>query len=87
MTEYERALRRGKRHGAVRCDDSALMALVLDSTAQLLCGAVSSRLVWDGAQKVGMTSMQLAELMNYRPCEIEELQWSVERDIGRQEVH
>jgi hypothetical protein len=52
------------------------MAMLLDSTGQLLCGAISPRLVWEGAQAKGLTSEELARLMNDDPNAVHELMWA-----------
>jgi hypothetical protein len=71
---YQAALKRAKGNVA-NCDDAALMASLLDGTAQLLLGAVSPKLIWEGAQAKGLTTLQLAEMINDRPNEAADLMW------------
>jgi hypothetical protein len=72
---YETALAAGKRIGARRADDNALMALFCDGPLQHLVGAVSPELVWDGAQKQQLTTQQLAALANSDVMAVSDLQW------------
>jgi hypothetical protein len=55
MTAYDQALRRASGNVA-HCDDAALMASFLEGSAQLLLGAVSPKLIWEGAQAQGLTA-------------------------------
>jgi predicted double-glycine peptidase len=43
---------------------------------QFSCGAVSSQLVFEGAQKKGLTAKQLMEMAHKHPQQVEELQWN-----------
>lgn len=72
---YEDVLKKGLEVGASHASDSELMAMFCDSTIQLLCGAVSPKLVWEGAQNKGMTSLELAEMANNDPSGVAELMW------------
>lgn len=72
---YEEALVRGKKTGAARCDDSALMTLFCDAPLQTLVGAVSTELVWEGARKRELGSKDLAKLCHDDPMEAAELMW------------
>ena len=74
---YEAALAAGKRIGARRADDNALMALFCAGPLQTLVGAVSPELVWDGAQAEGLTTQQLGTLANSDVMAISDLQWAV----------
>jgi hypothetical protein len=70
------ALQRNSDLGAGRCDDAAVMAGFLDSCAQILLGPrVSARLLWDGAQRVGLTSREMCRLMDNAPDIAMELMW------------
>jgi hypothetical protein len=72
MTAYEQALKRAS--GSIaHCDDPALMASFLAGSAQLLLGAVSPRLIWEGAQRMGLTTAQVAELIHHDPGAAREL--------------
>ena len=48
--------------GAANATDAQLMALFCADTLQILVGAFSPQLVWEGAQKAGLTALQLASL-------------------------
>jgi hypothetical protein len=77
-TAYAAALQR--EHGNTRnCDDAAAMAGFLEGCAQLLLGAVSPRLLWQGAQHVGLTNLEMAHLIQLRPDVAVDLMW-VETD-------
>lgn len=71
---YEEALKEAKKVGAARASDAGLMALFCDANLQLLVGAVSPQLVWEGAQKRGMTTRDLATLCK-DPLAVDDLQW------------
>ncbi len=72
---YEEALAEARRVGVSRCSDPALMAQFLDANAQTLIGAVSPRLVWEGAQKTGLTTKALAELIRRDNMAAADLMW------------
>jgi DNA-binding MarR family transcriptional regulator len=78
-TEYAAALRR--EHGNIRnCDDAAAMAGFLEGSARILLGpGVSPRLLWDGAQHVGLTTLEMAYLIQLSPGTACDLMW-VETD-------
>lgn len=75
MITYEKALAAGRKTGASKADDVQLMAMLLDSTARLLLGAVSPKLIFEGAQKKGMSSQELMKLVNDDPVAASELMW------------
>lgn len=72
---FEEALARGRHEGAARCDDSALMALYCQDTLPLLVGAIAPKLVWEGAQRSGVTPLQLNELAATEPLKVADLMW------------
>lgn len=74
---YEAALTAGREIGASRADDNALMALFCEGPLQTLVGAVSPELVWDGAQRKGLTTRQLGALANSDVMAVSDLQWEV----------
>jgi hypothetical protein len=74
-TEFAAALQREADVGAGRCDDAAAMAGFLDGCAQILLGAVSPRLLWEGAQHVGLTNLEMAYLVNNSPAVAIDLMW------------
>jgi hypothetical protein len=78
-TEFAAALQREASMGSGRCDDAAAMAGFLDSCAQILLGAVSARLLWEGAQHVGLTNLEMAYLIHNSPAVATDLMW-VETD-------
>jgi hypothetical protein len=78
-TAFAAALRRNEIEGAGKCDDPAAMAGFLDSCAQLLLGAVSPRLIWEGAQHVGLTALEMGHLTEVDPETARDLMW-VETD-------
>jgi hypothetical protein len=63
-TEFAAALKSGARTGMSRATDAEVMAGFCNDTLQLLAGAVSGRLVWEGAQARGMTSRDLLKIVN-----------------------
>lgn len=73
---YEAALKRAKTQGVGRCDDAALMAAFCAHDIQLLVGAVSPQLVWEGAQAKGLATRELAAMANRGWQEVDDLQWS-----------
>lgn len=74
---YEAALAAGQRIGASHADDNALMALFCAGPLQILVGAVSPELVWDGAQAKNLTTRELATLANSDVMAVSDLQWAV----------
>lgn len=72
---YKEALAESRREGVSKCGDAALMASFLDGCAQTLLGAVSPRLVWDGAQKRGLSSKGLMEMIHDDPAAAVDLMW------------
>ena len=75
MTDtYEAALARADTVGSARADDAAVSAQFCRDCLPLLVGAISSRLVWEGAQKRGLTFLQLGRLAG-DPLAIDDLQW------------
>lgn len=70
------AHQRYRKVGASRADDAAVMAGFCADDLQILVGAASPQLVWEGAQRAGLTTLQLAELCNTDPAAVHELMWS-----------
>lgn len=80
-TKFAAALQREADQGSGRCDDAAAMAGFLDGCAQTLLGpGVSPRLLWQGAQHVGLTNLEMAHLIQLRPAVATDLMW-VDTDI------
>lgn len=77
MSTYQAALAATKTAtaGTMQLTDPQHMALFLDSSAQILLGAVSPQLVWEGAQKKGLSTRQLTELIHRDPDAARDLMW------------
>jgi len=76
-TEFAKALIGAEKAGAVDSTDAQSMAFYCENIMQTLVGAFSPRLVWEGAQKAGLTTLQLNKLCvkkNLRA--LDDLQWS-----------
>ena len=73
---YEKTLAAGQRTGASRATDPRLMAMFCESTIQIICGAVSPKLVWEGARKKGLSANALLALSASAPMEVAELMWA-----------
>jgi hypothetical protein len=71
---YEAALKSGKKIGASNCNETELLAWIC-SGLQLTCGAVSPKLVFEGAQKKGLKAKDIAKMVHDNPAAIEELMW------------
>jgi hypothetical protein len=72
---WEQALAEAKSAGLSRCSDAAAMASFCDGTIQHVAGAVSGKLVWQGAMRKGLTYLQLATLCQEKPMDAAELMW------------
>lgn len=75
MTEYAQAIKEASKIGVSKCTDAQLMAIFCDTSIQITCGAVSPQLVWEGAQKKDMTTLELARLASTDPGAVAELMW------------
>ena len=76
-TAYATALIAYGKAGAANATDAQVMAGFCEDTMQLLVGAFSPRLVWEGAQKVGMTVLELHNLCAKKDLSaLDDLQWS-----------
>lgn len=82
IVSYDEALERGNKLGASKADDAAVMALFCAYSLQPLVGAVSPKLVWEGAQYRGMTSADLAKLAAENPAATEDLMWVAPNPVG-----
>lgn len=60
---YRAALKSGRKRGMAHATDAELMATFLEGTLQIMAGALSPELVWDGAQKAGLTALQVGALV------------------------
>lgn len=72
---YEQALAEAKTRGTSKCSDAAVMAQFCQANIHILVGAVSPQLVWEGAQKKGLTFLQFGRLCGKDPRTVEALQW------------
>jgi hypothetical protein len=77
---FEQALKASKGNIA-HTDDVNLMAAFAKHDLPLIVGAVSPKLVWEGARRRGMTTLQLAELAVNNPMAVSDLQWDVTEGV------
>ena len=76
MATYQEALREAHTVGAAHAPDMVETALFCAGPLQTLVGAVSPRLVWEGAQKRGLAAADLAVLCLRDPAAVADLQWT-----------
>lgn len=74
-TTYDQALTTAKQDSICKTNDPAFMGAFCHGPLQTIVGAVSPRLVWQGAQKQGLTTTQLAALAYGDPGAVSDLQW------------
>lgn len=72
---YSAALKAADKAGAVQATDPQLMAMFCASSIQILLGAVSPQLIWEGAQKSGLTTRELTALIHDNPDAARDLMW------------
>lgn len=76
-TVYATALIAHDKAGSANATDIQLMAAFCEDVMQILVGAFSPRLVWEGAQKAGLTTLQLNALCAKKDLRaLDDLQWS-----------
>lgn len=76
-TAYAAALTAGDKAGGANATDAQVMAGFCEDVMQLLVGAFSPRLVWEGAQKAGLTALELHNLCAEKDLRaLDDLQWS-----------
>lgn len=75
MSAYSEALKAASKVGISAAADDQFMASFCDSSIQIPCGAVSPQLVWEGAQKKGLTTRELSRLATTDPSAVAELMW------------
>ena len=76
-TAYAAALTAGDNAGGANATDAQVMAGFCEDVMQLLVGAFSPRLVWEGAQKAGLTALELHNLCAEKDLRaLDDLQWS-----------
>jgi hypothetical protein len=72
---YAAALKVARAKGAVHAPNDARMAGLCQDVVQILAGAVSPQLVWEGAMKKGLTAKQLLNLCHTDYMAVDDLQW------------
>lgn len=75
---YEKTLAAARKTGARHADDAGLMALFCADTLQHVAGAVSPQLVWEGAQRRGLSTADLVSLCNKDALAVSDLQWTTD---------
>ncbi|MGX1266883.1 hypothetical protein [Streptomyces phaeoluteigriseus] len=75
---YAEALAAARKTGVRHADDAGLMALFCADSLQHLVGAVSPQLVWEGAQRAGLSTADLARLCAKDFMAVHELQWTTD---------
>jgi hypothetical protein len=76
-TEYAAVLTAAGKVTVANQTDAQSMAEFCEHTMQILVGAFSPRLVWEGAQKAGLTTKQLHDLCAKKDLRaLDDLQWS-----------
>ncbi|MGW7425820.1 hypothetical protein ACWGJB_38310 [Streptomyces sp. NPDC054813] len=73
---YAKALAAARKAGARHANDAGLMALFCANTLQHLVGAVSPQLVWEGAQRRGLSTADLRDLCAKDVMAVSDLQWT-----------
>lgn len=73
--KYSEALTECAKDGISPASDPAAMAAFCRDSIQILVGAASPQLVWEGAMAKGMTMAELAELANRSPAAVHGLMW------------
>ena len=72
---YAQALAEVEEVGTSHASDPAVMAQFCQANIHILIGAVSPQLVWEGAQKKGLTFLEFGRLCGGDPMAVEALQW------------
>lgn len=72
---YDEALAEARKTGVGKCSDAAAMAAFCEAPLPILAGAVSPRLVWEGAMARGMKLTDLARRAGDGSTFISDLQW------------
>lgn len=75
MSDFDDALARYAKVGASHAEDIELMAAFCKSDLQTIVGAVSPKLVWNGARTKGLSTRELAALAASDVMAVSELQW------------
>jgi hypothetical protein len=75
VSYYRQCLKSGRKRGAANAERDELLAMVLESTAQLMLGAVSPELIFKGCLAEGIFAREVTDLMCTAPERVEALQW------------
>jgi hypothetical protein len=76
-TPFATAIIAGRKVGPAIATDAQAMAMFCEDIMPLMVGAFSPRLVWEGAQKAGLTTLQLHELCHRKDfAALDDLQFS-----------
>lgn len=75
MPGYSEVLTAARGKAAVQQSDAEAMAQFCDLNAQVLLGAVSPQLIWEGAQKASMTTKDLLVLIQQDKSAAIDLMW------------
>lgn len=75
MSAYSAALAAANKIGSANATDAGVMAQFCATSLQLLVGAAAPQLVWEGAQKKGMTARDLVALATENPAAVHDLMW------------
>jgi hypothetical protein len=75
MTSYEETLIAASKAGSSKASDAGVMAQFCATSLQLLVGAASPQLVWEGAQKKRMSASELVEMATRNPTAVHDLMW------------
>lgn len=72
---YQEELKAANKVGSAKATDAGVMAQFCATSLQTLVGAAAPELVWEGAQKKGMTALELVTLATNKPAAVHELMW------------
>jgi len=75
MSDYQKALKAANKIGSSHATDAGVMAQFCATSLQILVGAAAPELVWAGAQKKGLTAIQLVKLATNNPNAVHDLMW------------
>lgn len=75
MSSYDDALAAANKAGSANATDEGAMAQFCATSLMTLVGAASPQLVWEGAQKKGMTAAELVKLATDKPAAVHDLMW------------
>ena len=75
MSSYRAELKAANKVGAAHATDAGVMAQFCATSLQILVGAASPELVWEGAQKQGITALELVRMATENPTDVHDLMW------------